>query len=512
MSASSYLEPLTLIVRAMNRMNAVELHNMQKSFAGIPVLKEVNFSLRKGEVHALMGGNGAGKSTLMKILTGVYRRDSGDLFVNGERHEFLSPRDSEAAGIAMIFQELSLVPTLTVAQNIFLQREPRHGFILNDKEAVRRARELLLDLGEEIDPEMRVEDLSTGACQMVEIAKALSKNAQILVMDEPTSSLSEHETATLFRIVKKLKDSGISIIYISHRMAEIFAICDRVTVFRDGRTVLTDDCSHVSMEGLIEAMLGPGRESSMQWQERQLHANAPIVLDVDKISLSGKFKDISFSIKAGEIVGLAGLMGSGRTEIAQAIFGINPPQSGEIRLNGKAVRTINEAMEAGIALVPESRRLQGLVLDHSVLENFMLPNLGLFISGLFIKAREGSAKVADFINRLKIKTDSPNKNVNLLSGGNQQKVVLSKWLVREPKLLILDEPTIGVDIGAKSEIIDIVRSLANNGAAILVISSEFEELLAMSDRVLVLHSGNLINQLDRKLITSEEVLHHAVQG
>ena len=352
-------------MHAMTSLNAVELHAIQKSFAGIPVLKDVNFSLQKGEIHALMGGNGAGKSTLMKILTGVYRRDSGDLFVNGQRHEFLTPRDSEAAGIAMIFQELSLVPTLTVAQNIFLQREPRNGFLLNDKEAVRRARELLLDLGEDIDPETRVEDLSTGACQMVEIAKALSKNAQILVMDEPTSSLSEHETATLFRIVKKLKENGISIIYISHRMAEIFTICDRVTVFRDGKTVLTDECSNVSMEGLIEAMLGPGRESSMQWQERAIDENAPIILDVEKISRVGKYNDISFSIKAGEIVGLAGLMGSGRTEIAQAIFGIVPPDTGDIRLNGKVVRTTNEAMDAGIALVPESRRQQGLVLDHS---------------------------------------------------------------------------------------------------------------------------------------------------
>ena len=499
-------------MHAMTSLNAVELHAIQKSFAGIPVLKDVNFSLQKGEIHALMGGNGAGKSTLMKILTGVYRRDSGDLFVNGQRHEFLTPRDSEAAGIAMIFQELSLVPTLTVAQNIFLQREPRNGFLLNDKEAVRRARELLLDLGEDIDPETRVEDLSTGACQMVEIAKALSKNAQILVMDEPTSSLSEHETATLFRIVKKLKENGISIIYISHRMAEIFTICDRVTVFRDGKTVLTDECSNVSMEGLIEAMLGPGRESSMQWQERAIDENAPIILDVEKISRVGKYNDISFSIKAGEIVGLAGLMGSGRTEIAQAIFGIVPPDTGDIRLNGKVLRTTNEAMDAGIALVPESRRQQGLVLDHSVLENFMLPNLARFANGMFIQARNGAAKVVDYIDRLKIKTDSPDKNVNLLSGGNQQKVVLSKWLVREPKLLILDEPTIGVDIGAKSEIIEIVRTLANQGAAILVISSEFEELLAMSDRILVLHNGSLKEQIDRKQITSEEVLHHAVQG
>jgi len=496
----------------MTPSNAVELIKMQKSFAGIPVLKDVNFTLKKGEVHALMGGNGAGKSTLMKILNGVYQRDSGDLLVNGVKHEFENPRDSETAGIAMIFQELSLVPTLTVAQNIFLQREPRRGGFIDDREAVRRARTLLADLGEAIDPEARVEDLSTGACQMVEIAKALSKNAQILIMDEPTSSLSEHETETLFRIVERLKTSGISIIYISHRMAEIFTICDRVTVLRDGRTVLTDDCRHLSMEALIEAMLGPGRESSMHYQKRDNDPNSPVVLDVEGISLSGIYRDISFTVRAGEIVGLAGLMGSGRTEIAQAIFGIVPPQSGSIKLHGQSVHTTQDAINTGIALVPESRRQQGLVLDHSVLENFILPNLGLFAHGWLMTAREGGQRVVEFINRLKIKTDTPHKQVNLLSGGNQQKVVLSKWLVREPKLLVLDEPTIGVDIGAKSEIIEIVRELANQGAAILVISSEFEELLAMSDRILVLHDGVLKGNLDRQMITSEEVLHHAVQG
>ena len=334
----------------MTHTNVLEMRDMQKSFAHIPVLKNVDFSLRKGEVHALMGGNGAGKSSLMKILTGVYLRDSGEVKINGKDYVFANPREAEVAGVAMIFQELSLVPTLTVAQNIFLNREPRKGAFINGPETVRRAREILTDLGEDIDPNARVEDLSVGACQMVEIAKALSKNAQILVMDEPTSSLSQHETDTLFQIVGRLKNNGISIIYISHRMAEIFAICDRVTVMRDGRMVLTEDCANVSMEKLIEAMLGQGTGKSMQWRERANDPAAEIVLEVDKITLPGDYEDISFSVRAGEIVGLAGLMGSGRTEIAQAIFGLTKPASGEIRISGKPVRSTSEAIAAGVAL------------------------------------------------------------------------------------------------------------------------------------------------------------------
>ncbi len=496
----------------MPSTNVLEMREMKKTFAGIPVLKDVSFELRKGEVHALMGGNGAGKSTLMKILTGVYLRDAGQLRVDGRDQVFSKPRDAEAAGIAMIFQELSLVPTLTVAQNIFLHREPRKGVFLNEAEAVRRSREILADLGENIDPQARVEELSLGACQMVEIAKALSKNAQILVMDEPTSSLSEHETSTLFDIVRRLKNNDISIIYISHRMSEIFEICDRVTVMRDGRTVLTEDCNKVSMEKVIEAMLGQGTGSSMKWHARDARPDASVVLEVDKISSAGDYKDVSFKIRAGEIVGLAGLMGSGRTEIAQAIFGIRKPESGEIRISGKTVRSTADAIGAGVALVPESRRTQGLVLDHSIRKNFQLPNLDMFKFGRFIGERSGTAVVEGMIDKLKIKTDNPEREVVLLSGGNQQKVVLSKWLVREPKLLVLDEPTVGVDIGAKSEIVEIVRSIAERGAAVLVISSEFEELLAMSDRLLVLRDGQVVDDLDRRMITSEEVLHHAVQG
>jgi ribose transport system ATP-binding protein len=496
----------------MTDANVLEMRGVEKSFAGIPVLKQVSFSLRKGEVHALMGGNGAGKSTLMKILTGVYSRDGGNVLINDKEFALATPREAETAGIAMIFQELSLVPTLTVAQNIFLNREPRKGYLLSDSQAARRAAEILKDLGEDIDPNTRVEDLSTGARQMVEIAKALSKNAQILVMDEPTSSLSDHETETLFRIVRRLRDNGISIVYISHRMAEIFTICDRVTVMRDGKMVLTKDCSEVTMQNLVDAMLGSGTKASLQWRERATPVGHNTVLEVDNISKAGDFENVSFSIRAGEIVGLAGLMGSGRTEIAKAIFGINPADSGTVRMDGKVIHSTEDAMAAGIALVPEDRRIQGLVLDHSLAENFMLPNLKQFRKGPFVGEGGAAQKAAEFIQWLKIKADSAEQIVNRLSGGNQQKVVLSKWFVRNPKLLILDEPTVGVDIGAKSDIVETVRSLADKGTAFLVISSEFEELLAMSDRVLVLHDGKLINELDRQNIASEEVLHHAVQG
>ena len=490
----------------------LDMQGMEKAFNGIPVLKKARFGLRRGEIHALMGGNGAGKSTLMKILTGVYQRDAGVMALEGREQNFANAAEAEAAGVAMIFQELSLVPTLTVAQNIFLHREPRRGGLLNDREACRQAKEILDDLGETIDPRTPVELLSTGARQMVEIAKALSKKARVLIMDEPTSSLSETETQALFRIARRLKERGVAIVYISHRMSEIFTICDRVTVMRDGATVLTGACADMSMEQLIEAMLGGGSVSSLHWRERAAGKSAPIVLDVAGLGVAGRVRDVSFSIRAGEIVGLAGLMGSGRTEIAEAIFGVRPATSGEIRIEGAPVRSTKEAMAAGVALVPEDRRRQGLVLDHSVQSNFALPSLRRFTKGLFVRDRAAAGEVSEAIRDLKIRTDGPGKIVQLLSGGNQQKVVLAKWLARSPKLLILDEPTVGVDIGAKADIVEIVRDIADGGTAVLVISSEFEELLALSDRLVVLHDGRVTQTLERRDIASEEVLHHAVQG
>ncbi len=497
----------------MAETNIVDMQGIEMVFDGIQVLKKASFSLRRGEVHALMGGNGAGKSTLMKILTGVYRKDAGTVSIDGRQVDDAGLAEAERAGVAMIFQEFSLVPTLTVAQNIFLAREPRAGRVfLNDAEAERRARAVLAELGVDIDPRTPVEQLSVGLCQMVEIAKALSKSARILVMDEPTSSLSESETDALFKLVARLKKNGISIVYISHRMAEIFQVCDRITVLRDGETVLTEDCANLSMEHLVEAMLGGTTGASMSWHARDHALGATPVLQIENLALEGHFDGVSFALQPGEIVGLAGLMGSGRTEIAETIFGIRSPTAGQVRVDGKPIRNNRDAIDAGVGLVPENRRTQGLVLDHSLRDNVMLPNLKRFTRGILLDDSAATATSTEFIGRLKIKTDSPDKIARMLSGGNQQKIVLAKWLARQPKVLILDEPTMGVDIGAKSDIIEIIRKLAAAGAAVLVISSEFEELLAMSDRLLVIQGGRLVKEFDRRDIESEEVLHHAVQG
>jgi ribose transport system ATP-binding protein len=493
----------------------LEMRGIEKAFNKIPVLKRANFALRRGEVHALMGGNGAGKSTLMKILTGVYTRDGGVVSIEGREVAFATPIGAERAGIAMIFQEFSLIPTLSVAENMYLNREPRSagGAFVKDAEARRQAQEVMAELDAKIDVRTPVDELSVGMCQMVEIAKALSKNARILVMDEPTSSLSKEETDTLFRVIERLKANGISIVYISHRMAEIFAVCDRITVLRDGETVLTDDCKNLTMEALVAAMLGSAAAgASLEWQKRSHFLGATPALQVDDLTVEGHFERVSFRILPGEIVGLAGLMGSGRTEIAETIFGIRSADSGRVLLNSKPISSIGQAMAAGVGLVPENRRTQGLVLEHTVRDNVMLPSLKSFTSGIFVNDGAATKTTLDFIKSLKIKTDGPGKIVRLLSGGNQQKVVLAKWLARNPKLLILDEPTIGVDIGAKSDIVAIVRKLAAQGAAILVISSEFEELLALSDRLLVIYDGRLIREIDRQSIDTEEVLHHAVQG
>jgi ribose transport system ATP-binding protein len=498
----------------MTSVPFLEMTDIKKSFGSIPVLKRVSFRLSRGEVHALMGGNGAGKSTLMKILTGVYTRDSGSVKIDGQDVDLHDAISAERAGIAMIFQEFSLIPTLTVAQNIFLRREPRIGRtpFINNGEMVRRSRAILEELGVDIDPEALAGSLSVGYMQIVEIAKALSKNARILVMDEPTSSLSETETEALFHLVRRLKQSGISIVYISHRMAEILANCDRVTVMRDGETVMTEHCEGLTVDQIVEAMLGVGNAAKFEWQDRGERSGQPAILEVRNLALPPRVTDVSFAIEPGEIVGLAGLMGSGRTEIAEAIFGRRSAAAGTVLFDGQPVKGQQDAINRGIALVPEDRRKMGLVLDHSVRDNVLLPNLERFTRHLFVQDAEVLKTVEDTIRNLSIKTDSPDKLARLLSGGNQQKIVIGKWLARGPRLLILDEPTIGVDIGAKSEIVVTVRRMADAGMAVLLISSELEELMAISDRILVLHNGRIIQNMNRRNLSSEEELHHAIQG
>lgn len=491
----------------------LEMRGIEKSFNSISVLKKADFTLRTGEVHALMGVNGAGKSTLMKILTGVYAKDEGTILLNGKEIDITSPEVAEQFGIAMIFQEFSLIPTLSVAQNIFLKREPRFfgGLIIDEAETIRKAQLILDELGEDIDPSMLVEHLSVGKCQIVEIAKAISKNARILVMDEPTSSISEAEVSRLFKFVERLKETGISVVYISHRMSEIFTICDRITVMRDGEKVLTDTCENLSMKTLIDTMLGSSTETAMTWRQGTHVLGKTPALELVDLSHKNHFKSINLTVYPGEVVGLAGLMGSGRTEILEAIFGLNAADNGHVEINGTLIKNNAHAISAGVALIPENRRTQGLVLDHSILDNFLLPNLKKFSKLFCVKTTAGANAMEKYISQLNISSDSVNKTVGLLSGGNQQKVILSKWLASNPAVLLLDEPTIGVDIGAKSDIVKLVRQLAAMGSAILVVSSEFEELMAMSDRIIVLKNGTISETLARTEIGSEEILHHAVQ-
>jgi len=494
---------------------AVELKGIVKSFSGNVVLHDVDFQLRKGEVHALLGGNGAGKSTLMKILEGVYVPDAGEIEVEGTKVEIRSPQDAKEHGIAMIFQEFSLIPTLSVAQNIFLNSEPHTGVgLLDDREAERRSRELFAELGEDVNPRATVADLSTGYWQLTEIAKALARDARVLIMDEPTASLTRTETEALFELIRKLKARDISIVYISHRMDEVFQVADRVTVLRNGRRVATEEVANLTLERVIDHIVGRKMEHAFEWKERRIDRTGTPLLEVRGLTASGRLQNVSFRLYPGEILGLAGLMGSGRSEIARALFGIDRIDTGEVYVHGRRVdiRSTLDAMAAGISLVPEDRRLQGLVLDHSLKNNLLLPLFPKLRRGGVIDDRRGEQVVRSFVERLQIKMRSISEPVRLLSGGNQQKVVIAKWLTVEPEILIMDEPTAGVDIGAKAEIIRVIRQLADESKGIIMISSELGELLAVSDRILALQDGTVRQEMERSEIESEEALHHAVQS
>ncbi|WP_108251337.1 sugar ABC transporter ATP-binding protein [Planctomonas deserti] len=495
---------------------AVEMRSISKGFNGVNVLNDVDFEVRSGEVHALAGGNGAGKSTLMKILQGVYQTDSGAILVGGRPVQINSIQDAKAVGIGMVFQEFSLVPSLTVAQNIFLGAEPQgRSGLINDKEAVRRAREVFAEMEIVVDPRAQVSALGTAYWQLTEIAKALAQNARVLIMDEPTASLARHETDALFDLVERLKKRGISIIYISHRMDEVYRIADRITILRDGRRLLTESLSDVTPEQIVEGIVGKKIEGQLSYQQRGRDAaSAAPILEARGLTSGKRVRDVSFTLHSGEILGLAGLMGSGRTELARVLFGIDPLDSGEILIRGTKAQITNprRAIAAGLALIPEDRRDQGLVLDHSVRDNLLLPLLDKIARGPLLDAAAGRKLSNSLIQKFAVKVAHPNKPVRLLSGGNQQKVVLAKWLGTEPDVLILDEPTAGVDIGTKSEILAMIRELADTGKAVIVISSEYPELLAVSDRVLVLRDGSITRELGRNEIADEESLQLAVQG
>ncbi|UXM92462.1 sugar ABC transporter ATP-binding protein [Paenarthrobacter sp. JL.01a] len=496
--------------------NVVEMRSISKAFNGVSVLKDVGFDVRKGEVHALAGGNGAGKSTLMKILQGVYQADAGEILIAGKPAAINSIQDAKSAGIGMVFQEFSLVPSLTVAQNIFLGTEPLgRGGLIDDRAAVRRANEVFAEMEVDVDAGAQVSRLGTAYWQLTEIAKALSQNAQVLIMDEPTASLARHESEALFELIDRLKQRGISIIYISHRMDEVYRLADRITILRDGKHLLTKPLTGVTPEQIVEGIVGKKVDGELSYRARNTirHDDEPL-LEVRGLNAGQRVRDVSFALRPGEILGLAGLMGSGRTELARALFGIDKPDSGQVLIRGRkvALASPQQAIDAGIALVPEDRRAQGLVLEHSVQDNLLLPLLKNIQRGPLLDGAKGNELSTSLIKRFAVKVAHPHRPVRLLSGGNQQKVVIAKWLGTNPDILILDEPTAGVDIGTKSEILDMIRELASDGKAIIVISSEYPELLAVSDRVLVLKDGSIIRDIPRSDIADEEYLQLAVQG
>ncbi|GED32899.1 sugar ABC transporter ATP-binding protein [Brevibacillus centrosporus] len=491
----------------------LEMKGINKSFPGVKVLSDVQLNLKSGELVALMGENGAGKSTLMKILGGIYERDAGTIIVKGETQEKMTPDIASSRGIAIIHQEMNLIPHLSVMENIFLGREYTYGKsgIVNWRKMRQETKRWLDQLAIKLDPDTLVGDLSVGQQQMIEIAKALSMQADILVLDEPTAALTNREIDALFDMIASLKEKGVGMIYISHRMEEIFQVSDRITVLRDGQYVGTVETAETNLDELVKMMVGREITDRFPKVEVQLGGER---LRVENLNVKDKLSNISFSIKSGEIVGVAGLMGAGRTEMAKALFGLEKVREGQILVDGKPVRVTRpiDAISAGIALVTEDRKEEGLVLSLSVRENISLPNLQKVSSLGVMKPRDEQVLSNDAIQRLFIKTAGGEQIVGSLSGGNQQKVVIGKWLAKKPKILILDEPTRGVDIGAKKEIYDIMNRLAQDGVAILMISSELPEVLGMSDRVLVMHEGRITGEFTREEATQEMIMRAATGG
>ncbi len=498
----------------MQQNPIISLKNVHKSFGGVSVLNGVDFDLQKGSVHALVGQNGAGKSTMMKILTGVYTCDSGAIYIDGSKVKMNSYSDAVSHGISLIFQELSLIPTLTVAENIFLNREILEGPFLDKKSMERKAHKLLQSLDIDVDVHSRVEDLDVGVCQMIEIAKALSVNAKVLILDEPTASLSEKETAHLFTLINSLKQRGVSMIYISHRMAEIFKICDTITVLRNGSIVTTKPTRDYSLTGLIEDMIGR-KTAALTTADEELASKCTgrPLMTVEHLNCGSRLKDVSFELREGEVLGLAGLMGSGRTEVVESLFGLNKDASGQVTINGQPyeIKGVRHAIDSGLALIPEDRRREGLVLMHSVEENLIVPIFDKLKRGLLLESK----KVADIAERsisdMAIKTHSRKTPAFNLSGGNQQKIVVGKWLNSAPSVLLLDEPTAGVDVGSKREIIDKVRDFVGENRAAIFISSDILELISACDRFIVFYDGKVTATYDRSEIT-EEVLQYAIQN
>ncbi|HET6822166.1 MAG TPA: sugar ABC transporter ATP-binding protein [Anaerolineales bacterium] len=491
--------------------NILELKGIRKSFAGVEVLHDVSFELRPGEVHALLGENGAGKSTLVKIITGVHQPDTGELSLNGKPVHFNDARESRQAGIAAIYQELSLFPDLDVAENIFVGRQPlTTGRRVDWRKLYAEAGKLLESLGVKLDLKQKARALSIAQQQMVEIARAFSINARILIMDEPTSSLTLHEVDDLFRLVRRLRQEGTAVIFISHRLEELYALADRVTILRDGAYVGTRPMQEVTRDDLIRMMVGRTITNLFPKQEVQ---PGDVVLKVEHLSRAGSFHDVSFELRRGEILGMAGLVGAGRTNVARAIFGVEPATGGQIEINGREVRITSpkQAIALGLAYVPEDRQLHGLIPTMPLTPNISLPMLPAYAQKGWLRDRLERKSAFDAALQMEVRANNIWQLARELSGGNQQKVVLAKWLSTNPRILILDEPTRGIDVGTKAAVHGLMSKLAAEGLSILMISSELPEILGMSDRVLVMREGYVTAEFSRAEATQENIISACTQ-
>ncbi|MCX7690649.1 sugar ABC transporter ATP-binding protein [Thermoflexus sp.] len=491
----------------------LRVEGVSKAFPGVQALSNVDLELAAGEVLALVGENGAGKSTLMKILSGAYRKDAGRIFINGQEVEIAGPRHAQELGIAIIYQEFNLAPNLSAAANIFLGREPRRpgiGRLFVDRKRMEQEAQKLLDrIGARIPASALVRDLSVAERQMVEIAKALAVNARIIIMDEPTSALGEEEVEKLFQVIRTLKQQGIGIIFITHRLEEVFRIADRIVVLRDGKRVGSMPTYKATRDEVIRLMVG--RELGDLFQKQKSEIGPPL-LEVRGLTRRGVVENVSFTLHRGEILGLAGLVGAGRTETVRMIFGADPKDAGEILIEGKPVKieSPRDAMKAGIGFVPEDRSNHGLILSLSVLENIALPSLSQYTRlGIWLNRMKLYKTAREFVDKLSIRVAHLQQKVMFLSGGNQQKVVVAKWLALRPRILIMDEPTRGIDVGAKAEIHALMNRLAQEGVGIIMVSSELPEILGMSDRILVMARGRVMAVLSREEATQELIMAYA---
>ena len=488
----------------------LSMRGIDKSFPGVQALRQVDLDLRRGEVLALLGENGAGKSTLIKVLSGAHLPDAGLISIEGVRANIASPADAQRAGVAVIYQEFNLVPTLSARENIFLGQERTTASFMNRREERREASELFQRLGVPVDSEMLCRDLTVAQQQIVEIAKALRLNARIMVMDEPSATLTPKEIERLFDVIRELQAAGIGVIYISHRLDEIFNIADRVTVLRDGAHVMTRSIGALTRDQLIEAMVGKKLENEFPARNVQRGDRRLVVRGLTRGEI---VRDVSLSVHRGEILGMTGLVGAGRSEMARLIFGADQRDAGVIELDGRPlrIRSPRDAIRAGICLLTEDRKSQGLLLRQSARHNFGLPNLGSFSVAGFLKQAAERAKFSDYIDKLDIKIPHQDQPAGLLSGGNQQKVVLAKWLARNCEVVIFDEPTRGIDVGTKYEFYVLMNELASQGKAIIMISSELPEVLGMSDRILVMHEGRITGEItDVQRATQEQIMQLAV--